>query len=346
MTGNDNATTMRAIVQYRYGTPDDVLRRRMVDRPRVEADEVLVRVRAASVHPDVWHVVRGTPYVLRLMGSGLRAPKRMIPGTDMAGQVEAVGASVTRFQPGDEVFGETMRGFQWQNGGAYAEYVAVPEEVLALKPGNVTFEQAAAVPTSGLIALYNYPADARSQAGQQVLINGAGGGVGVIAVQLAKAYGARVTAVDNTEKLAMLRAIGADRVIDYTQEDFTEGSERYELIIDIPGNHSFAECRRVLAADGTYVLIAHDGYGATGRRTLGSLPSFFKLIAMAKFVPQLPDPGIARPAKQASMAELQLLLETGQLTPVIDRTFPLSQVREALRYLAQGSVQGKVVLTV
>jgi NADPH:quinone reductase-like Zn-dependent oxidoreductase len=179
-----------------------------------------------------------------------------------------------------------------------------------------------------------------------VLVNGAGGGVGVIAVQLAKAYGATVTAVDSTGKLAMLRSIGADRVIDYTREDFTEGDERYDFIFDIPGNHSFAACRRVLTPEGTYVLIAHDQYGAAGRAALGSLPRFLGLVAMAKFVPQLPDPGVARPTKQDAMAELRELLETGQLTPVVDRTFPLSQVREALRYLEQGGVQGKVVITV
>ena len=245
---------MKAIVQDTYGSAD-VLELRDIDRPVVEDDEVLVRVRAASVHPDVWHVLTGLPYVLRLMGAGLRKPKNPVPGTDLAGVVDSVGKNVTRFQPGDEVFGETMRGLQWVNGGAYAEYATAPEDALALKPANVTFEQAAAVPTSALIALPSLRAGGEIQAGQRVLVNGAGGGVGAIAVQLAKAFGADVTGVDCTSKLDMVRSIGADQVIDYTQEDFTRRGERYDLIFDIPGNHSLSDCRRALTPGGN--LRAH-----------------------------------------------------------------------------------------
>ena len=207
---------MKAVVQEEYGSLD-ALEVREVEKPAPGDDEVLVRVRAASVHPDVWHVVSGHPYVLRLMGAGFSKPKNPIPGTDMAGVVEAVGKSVTQFQPGDEVFGETIGSMQWINGGAYAEYVTVAEDCLALKPANVTFEQAASVPTSGYIVLLNFAEVGQLGPGQEVLVNGAGGGVGALALQLAKAYGARVTAVDSTKKLNLLRELGADEVIDYTR---------------------------------------------------------------------------------------------------------------------------------
>ena len=205
---------MRAIVQETYGALD-ALSLGEIPRPDPAEDEVLIRVRAASVHPDVWHVVAGRPAVLRLMGSGVRRPKDKVPGTDVAGVIESVGAAVTRFRPGDEVFAETIRGVQWRNGGAYAEYATAPEEGVALKPPDVSFEEAAAVPTAGLIALNNLP-QSRVLPGHRVLVNGAAGGVGAIAVQLAKAYGAHVTGVDHTRKLALVRSLGADRVIDYT----------------------------------------------------------------------------------------------------------------------------------
>jgi NADPH:quinone reductase-like Zn-dependent oxidoreductase len=202
---------MKAIVQERYGSPE-VLELREIDRPHVEDDEVLVRVRAASVHADVWHAVNGVPYVLRVMGSGLRAPKHRVPGTDLAGQVESVGRNVTRFRPGDEVFGQTLTANLWRNGGAYAEYATAPDARLELKPANLTFEQAGAVPTSGSLAVQAVRDEGRLQRGQGVLINGAGGAVGTFAVQLAKAYGADVTGVDAPGKVDMLRSIGADRV--------------------------------------------------------------------------------------------------------------------------------------
>lgn len=336
---------MKAIVQDRYGSID-VLELREIDRPAVGDDEVLVRVRAASVHPDVWHVVMGRPYVLRLMGAGLFKPKNRIPGTDVAGHVDSVGKNVRRFRPGDEVFGESVKGHQWHNGGAYAEYVSVPEDALAPKPANLTFEQAAAVPTSGLVALQCLRHQGRVQPGQRVLVNGAGGGVGTFAVQLAKAYGAHVTGVDSTRKLDLVRSIGADQVIDYTREDFTQDSERYDLILDIPGNHSFSDCRRALTPRGTYVLIGHDHFGEFGRRFLGSLPRFLKLAVMSPFVGQLPGSSFSVPIKKEAMAALKELLESGKLRPVIDRTFRLSEVPEAIRYLAEGQAQGKVVISV
>jgi NADPH:quinone reductase-like Zn-dependent oxidoreductase len=337
---------MKAIVQDRYGPPD-ALAFREIDVPEIRDDEVLVRVRATSVHPDVWHMVRGLPYVLRLMGGGLRRPKRPVPGTDVAGQVAAVGRQVDRFQPGDEVFGETVRGYTWTNGGAFAEYVAAEPEALALKPATVTFEQAAAVPSSGLIALHNLRGWARPQPGQRVLVNGAGGGVGVFAVQLARAYGAHVTGVDHPDKLELVRSVGADRVIDYTKEDFTRGGGRYDLIFDIPGNRPYAECRRALTPQGRYVLIGHDLFGGRGRRVLGrGLPAFARLMPISLFTNHLPKPNFSLPPKQESMAELKELLGTGKLAPVIDRTYPLRQVPEAIRYLETGQVRGKIVITV
>jgi NADPH:quinone reductase-like Zn-dependent oxidoreductase len=336
---------MKAIVQEKYGPPGQVLKLREIDKPEVGDDEVLVRVHAASVHPDVWHVVRGLPYVLRLMGAGLLKPKKRVPGTDLAGHVESVGKNVTQFQQGDEVFGETIKGYQWTNGGAYAEYASVPEGALAPKPANVVFEQAAAVPTSGLIALQNLRDEERPQPGQSVLVNGAGGGVGALAVQIAKAYGANVTGVDDTKKLEMVRSLGADRIIDYTREDFTQSGERYDLIFDIPGNHPFSACRRVLGPDGKYVLIGHDRFGQGAGRWLGSLPRVLKGVALSPFVSQLPTPNFSTPAKKDQLVILKDLLEAGKITPVIDRTYPLSEVPEAVRYLEEGHARGKVVIT-
>lgn len=335
---------MRAVVQTRYGEPSDVLEVREVDPPRCGDDEVLVRVRAASVHPDVWHVVSGTPRVLRIMGSGVRRPGDPVPGTDMAGQVESVGSKVSGVQVGDEVFGETLRGMQWRNGGAYAEYVAVPEEVLALKPTNVTFEQAATVPTAGLIALHNLPDLDRWPVGQRVLVNGAGGGVGAIAVQLAKAAGAEVTAVDHSRKLELLRSLGADRVIDYTTEDVTRARERYDLVFDVVGNHAFTAYRRVLATGGAYVLIGHDQFGATGRRWLGSVPRMLGLMARSTADPRLPKPSFQTPDRRQSMARLGDLLERGALTPVVARAFPLEETTEAVAFLTSGQAIGRIVV--
>ncbi len=336
---------MKAIVQYKYGPPDDVLWLREIDKPVIGDDQVLVRVRAASVHPDVWHVVTGRPYVLRLMGAGVLRPKDPVPGNDVAGLVESVGRDVTRFGPGDEVFGETFLKLQWRNGGAFAEYVSVPQDALAVKPTSVTFEQAAAVPTSGFIALLNLENGGLIQPGQNVLINGAAGGVGSIAVQLAKAYGARVTGVDSTEKMEMVRSLGADHVIDYTEEDFTQRSERYDLIFDVASNLSLRACKRVLMPKGVYVLIGHDHFGAAAGRVFGSLPRLFKLAALSPFVRQLPRLSFSMPSKKDTMALLKEFLEAGKLTPVIDRTYPLKEVPEAMRYLQGGRARGKIIIT-
>lgn len=335
---------MRAIVQERYG-PVGRLRLGTVATPSVGDDEVLVRVRAASVHPDVWHVVTGRPFVLRLMGSGLRRPTCPVPGTDLAGVVETVGARVTRFRPGDEVFGESLRGFSWRNGGTFAEYVAAPQDVLALKPANVTFEQAAVVPTTGYIILLNLPTG-RLAPGRRVLVNGAGGGVGALAVQLAKARGAHVTGVDHTRKLDLLRKLGADEVIDYTRDDFTRGDQRYDAVIDIPGNHPYAACQRALRPDGVYVLIGHDHFGRHGRRWLGSIPRFAGLGARSMFDRRLRRGGPSRLSKQEAMETLRAHLAAGELRPVIARAFPLAEAGAAIRHLAEDDPLGRVVLTV
>ncbi|QBI20132.1 NAD(P)-dependent alcohol dehydrogenase [Egibacter rhizosphaerae] len=334
---------MRAVVQLGYGGPPEVLGVRELDLPSLGDGEVLVRVRAASVHPDVWHVVTGVPRVLRLMGSGVRRPSNVVPGTDMAGEVESVGAGVTRLRPGDEVLGETLGGMQWRNGGAYAEYVAVAEDALAVKPSQVTFEQAATVPTAGLIALANLP-DQDQARSQRMLVNGAGGGVGAIAVQLARSWGAQVTAVDHTRKLDLLRALGADRVIDYTTDDVTRSSDRYDLVFDVVGNHPFSAYRRVLADDGAYGLIGHDQFGAQGRRWLGSIPRMFGLMARSPVERRLPRPSFTAPDRTASMARLRDLLEDGAITPVVARAFPLEQVPDALELLASGQAVGRIVV--
>ncbi len=333
---------MKAIVQDRYGSPD-VLELREIDKPVVEDDEVLVRVRATSVHPDIWHVVAGRPYIIRLMGLGVLKPKSGVPGTDVAGLVESVGKNVTQFQPGDEVFGEIVGGIQWKHGGAYAEYVSVPEDELALKPTNLTFEQAAAVPTSGLIALRNLRDGGPVRSGQRVLINGAGGNVGSFAVQIAKAYGAEVTGVDCTEKMELMRSTGADQVIDYTQEDFTSGSKRYDIILDVASNLSLSDCRRVLTPDGTYVLIGHDHFGNARGPWLGSMPRFFGQLALSPFVSYLPSLNFSK--SKSLMATLKEFMEAGKMTPVIDKTFPLSEAAGALRYLQDGHARGRVVIT-
>lgn len=334
---------MKAIIQDRYGSPDD-LELREVEEPVVGDDEVLVRVRAASIHPDVWHVVYGRPYLLRLMGAGVLRPRNAIPGTDVAGIVESVGNKVTRFRPGNAVFGETITAHQWGNGGAYAEYVAVSQDLLALKPDNIAFEQAASVPTSGYIALMNLRDRDRLGPGRTVLINGAGGGVGSLALQIAKAHGAHVTAVDSTGKLGMLRSLGADEVVDFTREDFTRRGVRYDYIFDVPGDRPFSTFRRALKPDGRYVPIGHDRFGTSGRRVFGLVPHFLSLMLLSRFVEHLRGPDTPFPTKGEAMAVLRDLLEAGKITPVIDSTYPFSNVREAFRHLMADETRGKVVL--
>lgn len=336
---------MKAIVQIRYGSVDD-LELQEVPMPAVGDEDALVRVRAASLHPDVWHVVTGRPYVLRLMGGGAWRPRCRIPGTDMAGIVERVGRRVTAFRPGDAVFGETSRGHPWMNGGAFAEYVSVPAELLASKPGNVTFEQAASVPTSGFIVLFNLRDPTLLGAGRSVLINGAGGGVGSLALQIAKSYGAHVTGVDSTSKQELMRSLGADAVIDYTREDFTRRGVCYHLIVDVPGTRRLSAFKPALTPDGRYIPIGHEGYGQSGSRAFGLLPHFLTLMFLARFVPMLRGRRLPPPGKPEVIARLGQLLAEGTITPVIDSVYALGEARAALHHMIADELHGKVVITV
>ncbi len=335
---------MKAIVQRGYGRPEAVLSLEEVAQPSLGDDQVLVRVRAASVHPDVWHVVTGRPWFLRVIGSGFFRPKVKVPGTDIAGEIEAIGRNVTRFEVGDAVFGEIVRGHQWKNGGAYAEYAAVSQAMLELKPQSLSFQQAAAVPTSGLIAHQGMRDEGRVAPGDKVLVNGAGGAVGTFAVQIAKAYGAEVTAVDSPNKLAMLTTI-ADHVVDYTSEDFTTGTTRYDLIFDVPGNRSFDDLKRALVEGGRYVLIGHDDFGRRGNRLIGgTIGRILKLQILAPFGRR--NDADSTTKTEDPLAVLAEFLETGSISPTIDSTFPLADAAKAIRFIAEGQPTGKVVLVI
>ena len=321
---------MKAIVQDRYGSPD-VLQLREIDPPAVGEDEVLVRVRAAGVDQGVWHLMAGLPYLVRIAGVGLRAPKNPVRGVDVAGRVEAVGQNVTGFQPGDEVFG-TCR-------GSFAEYACARADRLARKPASLSFEQAAAVPVSGCTALQAVRDRGNVRPGQRVLIIGAGGGVGTFAVQ-AKAFGAEVTGVCSTSKTDLVRSIGADHVIDYTREDFADGRNRYDVILDIAGNRSLSHLRRALAPEGTLVIVGGEG----GGRWFGGIDRQLRALVLSPFVGQKLGTWIATQPKE-DLETLRELLEAGKITPVVDRTFPLSEAPEAIRYLRDGRAHGKVVIT-
>ena len=322
---------MKAAIYDRYGPPD-VVHIRDVEEPAPKEHEALIKVRAASINPLDWHFMRGTPYFVRLM-TGLRKPKITRLGVDVAGQVQAVGRNVTEFRPGDEVFG-TCR-------GALAEYVCTSESALIMKPENVTFEQAASVPVAAFTALQGLRDKGQIQAGQKVLINGAAGGVGTFAVQIAKGFGADVTGVCSTRNLEMVRNIGADRVMDYTRQDFTTSGQRYDLIFDLVGNHSLSAFRRVLNPRGIYI-----GAGGGGPEVhwLDVLTGPIKALLLSMFVSEKLVPFLAR-ANKKDLTTISELIKGGTVTPVIDKRFPLSEVPEAIRYLEQGHARGKVVIT-
>ena len=320
---------MKAIVQDRYGSPE-VLAIKEIDKPAVAANEVLLRVHAAGLNPLDWHNVRGLPYPLRL-GNGLTRPKSRVPGVDVAGSVEAVGSAVAQFRTGDEVFGLCD--------GALAEYACAREDRLAPKPAGITYEQAAAAPVAALTALQGLRDRGRIQPGQNVLIVGASGGVGTFAVQIARWLGATVTGVCSTRNVDMVRSLGADHVVDYTREDFTRTGQRYEVILDMAGTRSLSECRRALTPRGTYVVV-----GAPTGRWFKGLDRFGKALALSPFVSQRIVPFITRPCK-TDLLVLKELLENGTVTPVIDRTFGLTGVPEAFRYLEEGHVRGKLVIS-
>jgi NADPH:quinone reductase-like Zn-dependent oxidoreductase len=326
--------TMKAIVYCDYGVAN--LKLEDIEKPVPNDDQILVRVRAASVNPYDWHFVEGTPYVVRVMGVGLRKPKDIRLGVDFAGTVEAVGKNVTNFKPGDEVFGG--------RGGAFAQYICPrASRAVALKPASASFEEAASVNIAGITALQALRDKGKVQPGQKVLINGASGGVGTFAVQIAKSFGADVTGVCSTRNVDLVKSLGADHVIDYTKEDFTKGAERYDVMLDNVGNHSLSECRGVLTPHGKYVLIG--GGGASDQGFLGGLGKALWAVVYSKFVNQQMGMMMAD-ANQKDLTILADMMQSGKVKAVIDRTYKLDQVPEAIRYLEQGHARGKVVVTV
>jgi NADPH:quinone reductase-like Zn-dependent oxidoreductase len=326
---------MKAIRYYAYGSPD-VLRLQDAPMPAIGGDELLIRVRAAAVNPLDWHFMRGIPYLARLQ-SGLARPKasRRRLGADMAGSVEAVGASVTSFAPGDEVFGGLPEL------GTLAEYITVRQDGIVLhKPASITFEQAAAVPVAGFTALQALRDKGRLQAGQKVLVNGAAGGVGTFAVQISAALGAEVTGVCSTANVRLVGSIGADHVIDYTKEDYTRTGQRYDLLVDIAGNRTLAECRRVLAPGGVLV-----GVGAPDKgRWLGPAARGLKIMLLSPLVSQRLTVFLAQQRRE-DLTFLRELIEAGKVTPVIDRTYPLAAAAEAMAHLETGHARGKVIIS-
>ncbi len=333
---------MKAIVRHKYGSPD-VLKLEDIQKPTAGDDEVLIKIHAASANLGDWELLRADPLFIAVMaqvlgpkprldpGGGLLEPKYKILGCDIAGRVEAVGRNVKQFQPGDEVFG--MCDF-----GAFAEYVCVPENAeFVLKPASVTFEEAAAIPQAAFIALQGLRDKGQLQPGQKVLINGAGGGAGTFAVQIAISLGAEVTGVDSTKKLDMMRSIGAHQVIDYTQEDFTQNGQRYDLILDLAAHRSIFDCKRALSPKGIYVMAGGSMAPTFQTMFLGPLLS---MVGSQKVVFLMAE------SKKEDLVHMTELLEAGKVVPVIDRTYPLSETAEALRLLGEGHAQGKVVITV
>ncbi|MBX3085336.1 MAG: NAD(P)-dependent alcohol dehydrogenase [Anaerolineae bacterium] len=323
---------MQAMVYTNYGSPDE-LQMREVAKPVPKANEVLIRVRGASINIADWYMLRGNPFMIRLMSGGLRKPKATILGTDVAGMVEAVGSAVTRFKVGDEVYGD-LSACGW---GSFAEYVAAPETMLALKPRNLSFEAAASVPLAGVTALQGVRDVAKIRHGQRVLINGASGGVGTFAVLLAKHYGAQVTATSSTNKMAMVRSIGADQVLDYTQVDVTQNDERYDVIFDIAAYRSMLDYRPALCPDGLYVIAG------------GDPNQILKGMAFAPLMSLLGSQTArvlsAKPSA-ADLSEMTALIEAGSVRPVIDKCYPLAQLADAFRYFGDRHTQGKVVISV
>jgi NADPH:quinone reductase-like Zn-dependent oxidoreductase len=326
-------TRMKAVIYSEYGLPEEVLRLEEVEKPIPGDDEVLLKVKAASINYSNAAFVTGKPFIIRLMGGGLFKPTIPILGSDVAGQVEAVGKNTKQFQPGDEVYGDLSDCGR----GGFAEYVAVPEKAIALKPANLTFEETAAVPEAAVVALQGLRDDGRIQAGQKVLIYGASGGIGTFAVQIANSYGAEVTGVCSTRNLEMVRSIGADHVIDYTQEDFTQNGQQYDLILATAGYRSLFDYARALTPEGIYV--------ATG----GSLKQVFQPMYLAPIIAMQGKKKMGNLLVriiQEDLIYMKELIEAGKVTPVIDRVYPLGEIAEAIRYYREGHSRGKVVITV
>jgi NADPH:quinone reductase-like Zn-dependent oxidoreductase len=327
---------MKAIVQDTYGSTD-VLEFSEIDQPVPSGDQVLVRVHAAGLDRGVWHVMTGLPYLIRFVVPtlGLRKPKVPVRGMDLAGRVEAVGSNVTRFQPGDVVFG-------WTDDGAFAEYACAREDHLAAKPAALSFEEAAVVPISGFAALQGLRDVGEIQAGQKILVIGAAGGVGSFAVQLAKAFGAEVTGVCRSAQVELVRSIGADEVIDYTRQDATDGTRRWDLILDTAGHRSLSRLRRALTPGGTLVIVGSEGRG----RWMGGFDRNLRAVVLSRVVGQRLRMLSSKP-RQDDLQTLRELIEAGKVTPVVDRAYPLDEVPEAIRYLVEGrGGSGKVVITI
>lgn len=323
---------MKAIVCEKYGPPD-VLQLKEIEKPVPGDGQVLIKVHAASLNAYDWHLLTADVFLVRLMGGGLRGPKNKIPGADVAGRVEAVGRNVKQFGPGDEVFGD-LAGC---GGGAFAEHACARENALARKPAGLTFEQAAAVPMAAVTALQGLRDKGQIKPGQKVLINGASGGVGTFAVQIAKSFGTEVTAVCSTRNVEMARSLGADHIIDYTQEDFTRNGQHYDLILGANGYHALADYRRALAPQGIYVMSG------------GSMAQIFQAMLLGPWISKTGGrkmAAVSAKANQKDLAFMKGLLEAGKVIPIIDRCYPLSEVPEALRYLGEGHARGKVVITV
>ena len=329
---NSHITTMKAITQDEYGLAD-VLHLQEIQKPEVGDHDVFLRVHAAGVRIGDWHMMTGEPRLMRIVGFGFRAPKARVRGIDVAGTVEAVGRNVTRFQAGNQVFGICD--------GSFAEYACARADKLASKPTNLTFEQAAAVPTSACTALQALRGPGDIQPGQRVLINGASGGVGLFAVQIARSFGAEVTGVCSTTKMDMVHSIGADHVIDYANEDFTRVPQRYDLILDMVGNRSLARLRGALTPRGTLVLVGGEG----GDRWIGALSRSMQALVVSPFVSQRLRPVLGA-ANTQDLEFLKQLIEAGKVRSVVDRTFPLSEAPSAIRYMKEGHARGKIVITV
>jgi NADPH:quinone reductase-like Zn-dependent oxidoreductase len=324
---------MKAIVQDEYGEAEDVLRLEEIDRPGIGDREVLLRVHAAGLDRGVWHLMAGLPYLVRIAGYGLRSPKNGIPGLDVAGRVEQVGGEVTTLKPGDEVYGIAD--------GSFAEYACAREDKLSLRPENLTPERAAAVPVSALTALQGLRDHGKVRPGQKVLVIGASGGVGSFAVQIAKALGAEVTGVCSGSKVDLVRSLGADQVIDYTREDFTQGGERYDVILDIGGNSPLSRLRSALTPKGRLVIVG----GEAGGRWLGGIDRQLRALALSPFVSHKLTTFVSS-ENSTDLKAVSELIESGKVTPVIDRTFPLGEVPDAIGYMQKGRARGKVVIEV
>jgi NADPH:quinone reductase-like Zn-dependent oxidoreductase len=327
------ATKMKAVVYYNYGSPE-VLQLEEIEKPVPNDNQVLVKIRAVSINPYDWHFMEGVPYIARVLGFGALKPTSPRLGVDFAGIVEAVGKNVTQFKPGDEVFGG--------KGGAFAEYVVISEKFLVMKPTNITFEEAGAVQIAGLTALQGLRDKGKVQPGEKVLINGASGGVGTFAVQIAKTLGAQVTGVCSTRNVELVRSLGADHVIDYTKEDFTRSGQRYDVVIDNVGNRSLSESRRVLTPNGKYVMIG--GGGVNDKRWTGPFGKVIKTLLLKPFIRQEMSMMLSE-VKKEDLNLLADLMQSGKVTPVIDKTYPFSEIREAMRYVETGRARGKVAVT-